>query len=183
MNSILLNELFDVLPENGIGHFVLEHQPFLQQIINDVHPKVIWEFGFNVGHSSALWLALTDAEIHAVDPSNSKETLKASSILKEMFPNRFTFYNCSSQQPELFVTIRDTQPDLILVDGDHSYEGCLNDLILAKDLNIKYIIIDNLEDTSCVGNATNKFLEDNKEYKLKDTVLLNTILTGLISRD
>lgn len=180
MNNNL--ELYSQLRDNNIGHFVPEHIPFLLSILEEVNPKVIWEFGFNVGHSSSLWLALTEAQVHSTDPANGDIIIKASEHIKELYPNRFYFYNCSSQSPFIAKTMLETKADFLLIDGDHSYDGCWNDLNTAKKMDINHIIIDNLEDTSNVGRALDQFLLENIEYKLVSQVTISTIITGYVRK-
>lgn len=183
MNSTLLNELYSLLPESGVGHFILEHLEFVQPILKSVKPQIIWEFGFNTGHSAAMWLSLTDAQVYTVDSSKEKVTLLGFEQLNEKFPNRLHFLNVLSADPSVEEAMIKNPADLLLVDGDHSYNGCYNDLTLASKLKIKHIIIDNLEDTDNVKKACDQFLYDNKEYKLVKDITLRTIITGYLVRE
>ena len=73
-------------------------------------------------------------------------------------------------------------PDLLLVDGDHSYAGCEADLKLAARLKVKHIIIDNLEDEINVGPATLDFLNENLEYEMVSEGHARNIISGYIKR-
>ena len=182
MNLQLLNKLHNTLPESGIGHFTMEHVEQVQKVLEQINPKIIWEFGFNTGHSSAIWLALTDAIVYAVDPSTEYTTLQGFKQLDVEFPNRLNFLNISSRHHSVEATMQQILPDLLLVDGDHSYAGCEADLKLAARLKVKHILIDNLEDRHNVGPATDDFLKNNPEYELISQVLAHTIITGYIKR-
>ena len=182
MNLQLLKKLHETLPESGIGHFTMEHVEQVQKVLGQINPKIIWEFGFNTGHSSAIWLALTDAIVYAVDPSTEFPTLQGFKQLNAEFPNRLNFLNISSRHPSVESTMLTHMPDLLLVDGDHSYAGCKADLDLAARLKVKHILIDNLEDKHNVGPATDDFLKNNPEYELISEVRAHTIITGYIKR-
>jgi hypothetical protein len=182
MNLPLLNKLHETLPESGIGHFTMDHVDFLQKVLEDTNPKVIWEFGFNTGHSSAIWLALTDAKVYAVDPSTEYPTLRGALVIKENFGDRFSFLNVSSRHSSIEVAMNIHMPDLLLVDGDHSYVGCKADLDLAARLKVKHILIDNLEDYIDVRPATENFLEENPEYVGITEGRARNIITWYIKR-
>ena len=180
MNLSLLKTLHETLPESGTGHFTLGHVEFIKHVLGQIKPKVIWEFGFNTGHSAAIWLTLSDAEVYAVDPSTEFPTMQGYKQLNIEFPRRINLLNESSRNPSIEATMREIPPDLLLVDGDHSYAGCIEDLRLAARLKIKHIIIDNLEDTDNVGAATNDFLKGNSEYTIHSIVKIGDIITGYI---
>lgn len=182
MTLSLLKKLHETLPESGIGHFTMDHVDFLQKVLEDVKPKTIWEFGFNTGHSSAIWLALTDAKVYAVDPSTEYPTLRGALVIKENFGDRFSFLNVSSRHPSIEIGMTNHMPDLLLVDGDHSYAGCEADLKLAARLKVKHIIIDNLEDEINVGPATLDFLNENLEYEMVSEGYARNIISGYIKR-
>ena len=182
MNLPLLKKLHEILPESGIGHFTMDHVEFLQKIIEDINPKIIWEFGFNTGHSSAIWLTLSEANVYAVDPSTDYTTHRGALLLKEHFGDRFSFINVSSQNSNIETVMCTHMPDLLLVDGDHSYAGCKADLDLAARLKVKHILIDNLEDYMDVRPAAENFLQENPEYVGITEGRARNIITWYIKR-
>ena len=182
MNLQLLNKLHNTLPESGIGHFTMDHVEYMQGVLEQIKPKIIWEFGFNTGHSSAIWLTCTEAKVYAVDPSTEYPTLRGALVIKENFGDRFSFLNVSSRHHSVEATMNILMPDLLLVDGDHSYAGCEADLKLAARLKIKHILIDNLEDDINVGPATLDFLNENLEYEMVSEGHARNIITGYIKR-
>lgn len=182
MNLSLLKKLHKTLPESGIGHFTMEHVEQVQSVLEQIKPKIIWEFGFNTGHSSAIWLSLTDAIVYAVDPSTEYPTLQGFKKLNAEFPQRLNLLNVSSRHHSVEATMQVHMPDLLLVDGDHSYAGCKADLDLAARLKVKHILIDNLEDEINVGPAALDFINENLEYEIISEVRAHTIITGYIKR-
>ena len=85
-----------LLPKSPVGHLTELHLPFLREILDKVKPKKILEFGFNAGHSSTIFLTLTDAEVISADPGNAWVWVGSNEV-KEMFGKRFKFFNTSSQ--------------------------------------------------------------------------------------
>jgi cephalosporin hydroxylase len=182
MSLTLLKETFALLSATPIGHFTLDHLFFIQPILEKINPSVIWEFGFNAGNSAAIWLCLTNAKVFSVDPSVEKYTLDSEMELIQKFgESRFKLYRCSSQQPELFSTILENKPDMVLVDGDHSYDGCLNDLKLCAEVKTPNIILDNLEDGQIL-DALKNFLQTNPEYTLVDKAEAQNTQIGWLRR-
>lgn len=89
--------------------------------------------------------------------------------------DKFKLINADSQKiGNLKTLVGDTRFDLIHVDGDHSYKGCLHDLNITKDILAEngIIVIDDIFLGSCrVFQAVNRFLKDNAT--LFDVQILN----------
>lgn len=79
--------------------------------------------------------------------------------------DKFKLLNADSQAiTDLKTLVGDRRFDLIHVDGDHSYKGCLHDLTITKEIlaDNGVIVIDDIFLGSCrVFQAVNKFLKDN----------------------
>jgi Methyltransferase domain len=79
--------------------------------------------------------------------------------------DKFRLINADSQATQdLRALVGDMRFDLIHVDGDHSYKGCLHDLNIVKEIltDNGVIIIDDIFLGSCrVFQAVIKFLENN----------------------
>jgi hypothetical protein len=157
---------FEVLPKSGVGHLTEKHLPIVLEILELSKPKKILEFGFNAGHSSTMWLTLTDAEVISADPGHSHVWVGANE-LKDRFGSRFKFFNVSSQDEYFYTELLRLQyaPELTFVDGDHSQTGCYKDLELAYKMNSEYILVDNLED-GALDAAVNQFIDDGYPYKI-----------------
>ena len=131
--------LVEGLPETkiGLGAHSLEA---VRSILKIVRPERILEIGFDRGHSAAMWLGLSDASVVSVDISDDPELLRAVEILQERYPGRLTFIHGDSR------TVRELLAphafDLVFIDGDHSEEGALADLLLAFELEAPWIAFD-----------------------------------------
>ncbi|MCG2710984.1 MAG: class I SAM-dependent methyltransferase [Candidatus Omnitrophica bacterium] len=79
--------------------------------------------------------------------------------------DEFKLINADSQKiTDLGKLVGDMRFDLIHVDGDHSYKGCLHDLNITKEIlaDNGVIIIDDIFLGSCrVFQAVNRFLKNN----------------------
>jgi len=94
--------------------------------------KTICEVGFNAGHSAAIWLnANPSAHLVSFDLGQFQYTHGNAMLMKETFPDRFNIVWGESQfaVPEFAKTHPNLECDVISVDGDHSTEGTLQDLI------------------------------------------------------
>ena len=139
-----------LLTDLGIGGcFNFEKDAHIfEDVISIVKPKKILETGFFCGLSSFIWLYLSQADVTSVDPMVNlydpevKHDGKIENVqkLRDAFPNRFTFI----QKDSCFVRpyLIGQQFDLFLVDGDHWERGIMNDLQMAIDLKIPYILLD-----------------------------------------
>lgn len=75
--------------------------------------------------------------------------------------------------------------DLILIDGDHSYEGLSRDFQIAKQFNPKYIAFHDIDSIACQGVVKfwNEIKKNHKHYeytKQYDSVVGNFLGIGLI---
>jgi predicted O-methyltransferase YrrM len=109
--------------------------------------KHIFEIGTNAGHSAAIILTLfDDVKVTSIDIGHHAYTQVAVEALKKKFGDRFDYIEMSTV--DYYNKIKDgsiTFPegvDIINIDGDHSVNGALNDINLARHLKIKHILID-----------------------------------------
>ena len=79
--------------------------------------------------------------------------------------DKFKLINADSQKiTDIKTLVGDMRFDLIHVDGDHSYKGCLQDLNITKEIltDNGIIVIDDMFLGSCrVFQAVNRFLKNN----------------------
>lgn len=121
---------------------------FLADTLQIIQPKNILETGFFMGASSSMWLHLSDATLTSVDPMvnlydpSVKHDGRPENVnkLKIQFPGRFTFLQKDSREvrPDLV----GQKFDLFFIDGDHLDTGIRNDLQLAIDLDIPWVLVD-----------------------------------------
>lgn len=175
------------------GCFKFEEDAWIfQDVIDIVKPNEILETGFFQGLSSLIFLYFSHANVTSVDPMINlyqpwvKHDGKIENVqkLKDAFPNRFAFYQKSSSvvRPDLV----NKKFDLFFVDGDHWPDGITNDLQMALDLRIPYILVDDfVTDVERVYNEKfNHSFEEIKRYDRCDffmgkpipMVLFKTIL-------
>jgi predicted O-methyltransferase YrrM len=146
------------------GHLPLTDDiiDFFKKVGKITKPKNILEFGTNLGGSAAMQLSLnpkanlvtmdpitwnvTDATVYYPDSFMSThrglygDTL-AVSLLKIIYGDRFTFLNRSSKWVKDLV---EDDFDYAFIDGSHVFLDVYNDIQNCIDLNIPYLLIDNI---------------------------------------
>lgn len=108
----------------------------------DVNPKIVVEIGFNRGSSSLVFLMSNpECVVYSIDVKSYEQVAGSVEFLKNTFPNRFHYISSNSQYM-LDVLPKGIEPDLIFIDGDHSFAGILSDATLSKQLNPRCIMFD-----------------------------------------
>lgn len=115
-----------------------------REIVEIVKPKKMIEIGFNVGYGTAMWMELTGCEkLVSFEISKKAETLAAARLLADRYGDRFLFRNTPADEIGLIEWIaRESEFDLIFIDGGHLEEDVANDLYFAKRLGIPWIALD-----------------------------------------
>ena len=119
------------------------YQPIVLEMFNKHKVKSILEIGFNIGHSSSLFLATDpDQKCHvtSVDVARHKDTKAAAEAVKSLYPDRFSFIISDSRK--VLPQIRSSMFDLIFIDGDHSTLLVQNDISLGLHLKIPFMLFD-----------------------------------------
>ena len=137
------------------------------QVAKDLQPKSICEIGVRAGYSGFAFLsAVPDAEYIGIDLNKGtdggvvdyyKHALKLFSIGEF---NSYTIELKDSQE----INDLGRKYDLIHIDGDHSFDGCLHDIILASR-HAKYILVDDYDYITNVRIACCAFRNDNPQNK------------------
>ena len=112
----------------------------IRSILEIVKPKCILEIGFDRGHSSAMWLGLSDASVVSIDISDDSELHEAVAVLQRRYPGRLTFIRSDSKV--VHNKLLGFCFDFAFIDGDHTEEGALADMRLAKWLHIPWVALD-----------------------------------------
>lgn len=137
-------KMFSQLDHPITGCFTSEDVFLLKDIIDKTQSKNILEIGFNIGSSCLGWLLSSpDTCVTAID---IHYPLKSIEFIKNEFPGRFAFNNMDSKDL-VYDDVKNqlqNQFDLILIDGDHSYEAVVRDLENSLMLNPKYILFDDV---------------------------------------
>lgn len=192
--EIIINKL-QKLPRILVGSLAWDHKDkginlrdscvsMIEEVIKTSNPKEILEIGTHLGHSSCLFLSISQANVTSVDighnwvewehgyddwhtPRQGGGLKDVVSTLSNEFPNRFRFIIGGSTSPETINKFSDRKYDLIFIDGDHSYDFVKKDIKTAIDLKIPYILLDDFtdHDSPCRVAAQELDLIFLKEYK------------------
>ena len=144
----------------------------LYKIIKKYKPKNLVEIGFAVGISTLFMLCAleSNAELISVDPYQKIQwdkfgLINVDNILKEQNLPK-TIHKFIEDYSNNFFTNTNKSFDLVFIDGDHSYEGTMIDLIGANKVLKKngLMIIDDVIHNN-VKNALNNFLKKNNNFE------------------
>jgi len=108
-----------------------------------VNPKKVIEIGMFAGHSTCMMFQYFHnvEKIVSVDPNLFSK--KASVPIKEKFGSKFQFF--STRSANLKRILPPDNYDFMFIDGNHNEPRPKEDIQSAKDLGIKWILVDNVE--------------------------------------
>lgn len=155
--DLSLDHLVDTL--GTWGHLPATEEVFdiFQNIQLSLEPKNVLEIGFHLGHSTTYQLELfKSAKITSISPKygdgpvkniadwTAEIRQKQYEKMKDKYGDRFNWIPKKSR--DALEESRNCGPfDFAFIDGCHSFENTKIDLALCETLNIKNVVIDNLE--------------------------------------
>jgi len=139
---------------------------FKNAVANYIKPNTILEIGVRLGYSAAAFLtASPNASYLGIDIDKKWECGEpgyceiAERMLKSHFQNaKIEIIIADSQSDESYKILENRKFDLVHIDGDHSFKGCLNDLSLVEK-HSKYILVDDIKFIPEVKQSTDLFLK------------------------
>lgn len=113
------------------------------------HVRSVAEIGFNAGHSSLIFLdTRPQISVMSFDLMSHRYAACAKEFVDRQFPRRHTIVEGNSLQtvPRFAKEHPEVTFDLIFLDGGHSYETALHDILNMKQLSHKetILIVDDL---------------------------------------
>lgn len=130
------------------------------------------EIGCYAGGSACLALQRPNTQVVSIDIGYpiSPDIVKENIIKLNIHGNRYTYLQGNSQDTEMVNRLSKeiNGIDVLFIDGDHSYQGVINDFLLYKDLiNVGgYIVFDDYNDWQYspeVKLAVDDIIKSNKD--------------------
>lgn len=144
--------------EDGWGYLPPTEEVFniLREVIEVSNPKSLLEIGFYAGHSTTYWAELLDpsVEIFSCFPDNHPVGEKYSSIVSDKYPNVEVR---QKKSPDILVNLEHRNYDLVFIDGNHTFDNCYADTMMALLAGAKWILYDNSE-LFQVGDVIERFI-------------------------
>lgn len=127
---------------------------FYYRVASSPALKVICEVGFNVGHSTAVWLtANPTAHVHTFDLLKTRAGQTAYALLSARFAGRLTMHAGDSARTVPLANLREPC-DLVHVDGRHDYfytvGDCLN-LLRHTRAQALFLFDDQCDPSGCTS--------------------------------
>lgn len=178
-----------------------QDEAIFKDVIAITEPESILEIGTFHGGSSLQWLTHSNANVVAIDPifhsddeiyardhnlpfpPDKSDQFAHIEQIKAFYPTRYTFIQKDSQlvRPDL----EGKNFDLIYVDGDHSELGVRNDITLALEKQIDWVLLDDYNlfvEQVFVNEFKDKFLYPIRVYPKKDMFQGKPIIQLLLKR-
>lgn len=141
---------------------------FMREFLNTEKPFTILETGTNYGSFSyVLYETLEDFKLFTCDAHSDNESMRCVNFINEYYDDNKIFYqNCNSVQ--LLTQLKNTEikVDLAWLDSTHTYDMLLEELMLTKSLEVKFIMIDDFWTQKELQNAVLDFVRQNNEYRI-----------------
>ena len=136
-----------IWPWTGWGYMGPHESVFdmFRAVKEKVNPQTWLEIGFHLGHSTTYTLELTDAKVTGIGVSFCKNADRAEvgNKLISIYGDRFEYF--LGDPPNVRELLKGRTFDGALVDGNHSYKDCKDDITACMEMKIPYILVDNCE--------------------------------------
>lgn len=157
---------------DGISDYDLNNSKrgtsFMREFLNEQKPFTILETGTNYGSFSyVLYETLEDFKLFTCDAHSDNESMRCVNFINEYYDDNKVFYqNINSIQ--LLTQLNNTgiKVDLAWLDSTHTYDMLLEELMLTKSLEAKFIMIDDFWTQKELQNAVLDFVRHNPEYRI-----------------
>ena len=145
-----------------------------KDILEITKANSILEIGFNIGYSASVWLENGITRLTVIDINNHKDTLPAirataAAYASTAYVNWWIGDSKSEEAYELDIK----SIDACFIDGEHSYDGALNDSWLGIHYGAKWLIYDDVIENHVNGiHSVISYLESvntiqiEKRYKM-----------------
>lgn len=156
-DNALFREFTRYLPKRGPGmpyHSGPQNISRFADMISVMDPSLVVEIGFNLGHSAAIMLGLGVEKVISIQPAMNEKTEQAIDALASVYGDRFRFVLSDSTGSATFIP----QPDILFIDGDHSYGWVMKDIAFGRELRAHAFFLDDYD--SHHGPGVIKAVED-----------------------
>lgn len=147
-----------------INHHSMHHHYYILFDIANTYPQdsilTYVEIGCYAGGSAGLMLQRPNTRVISIDLGHPiPQSIVNNNITKiNKYNNSYSYLEGNSQSYEMVDRLKSLidEIDILFIDGDHSYQGVINDFLLYEPL-VKsggYIIFDDYRDLSVVHNTS-----------------------------
>lgn len=127
-------------------------------VASRVRPKTIGEFGVRAGYSAyAMLSAAPDASYDGYDVDDVVLFSEPGAI--EHARDLLSSFSYTIHIVDTNVLTKIPPFDLLHIDGDHSYDGCMHDLVLADMSGVRWILVDDYGNGETVKSAVDTFVD------------------------
>jgi predicted O-methyltransferase YrrM len=108
----------------------------LIDLCSNIDYATILEIGFNAGHSANTFLSHTLAHVTSLDLNVRGSVIYGKEYIDKKYPGRHTLIigDSTVTLPEYIASHPDKKFDLIFIDGGHTYDVAISDLMNCKNL-------------------------------------------------
>jgi len=122
---------------------IIQQTNRLKELVSDVRINSILEIGFNAGHSSDTFLSSSLANVTSFDLGAREYVLQSKYYIDKKYPTRHTLVIGDSKHTIPAYTNQHPEKkfDVIFIDGDHTHEGSMYDILHCRTLSHKDTLV------------------------------------------